>query len=63
MRRDPPPPRGPVIQARIVGVGRNVFGSATPDVPEEGGVQPSPALFDRYRANILGTNGRRTSTR
>ena len=52
------PPRGPVIRARIVGVGRNVFGSSTADGPEsKGGVQPSPALFDRYRANILGTNG------
>jgi hypothetical protein len=49
------PPRGPVIRARIVGVGRNVFGSDDPG--SKGGVQPSPALFDRYRANILGTNG------
>jgi hypothetical protein len=53
------PPRGPVIRARIVGVGRNVFGSATTDGPgSKGGVLASPALFDRYRANILGTNGR-----
>jgi hypothetical protein len=52
------PPRGPVIRARIVGVGRNVFGSATADGPgSKGGVLPSPALFDRYRASILGTNG------
>ena len=52
------PPRGPVIRARIVGVGRNVFGSATADGPgPKGGVLASPALFDRYRANILGTNG------
>ena len=51
-------PRGPVIQARIVGVGRNVFGSSTTDGPQsKGGVQPSPALFAHYRANILGTNG------
>ena len=53
------PPLGPVIRARIVGVGRNVFGSTTADGPEsKGGVLASPALFDRYRANILGTNGR-----
>jgi hypothetical protein len=52
------PPLGPRIKARIVGIGRNVFGSATGDGPEsKGGVLPSPALFDRYRANILGTNG------
>src|SRR5437763_451192 len=52
------PPLGPVIRARITGVGRNVFGSATTDGPgSKGGVLPSPALVDRYRANILGTNG------
>jgi len=52
------PPLGPVIRARIVGVGRNVFGSSTTDGPaSKGGVLPSPALFDRYRANIVGTNG------
>ncbi len=52
------PALGPVIQARIVGVGRNVFGSATADGPgSKGGVLPSPALFAHYRANILGTNG------
>jgi len=33
------PPLGPVVQARIVGVGRNVFGSSTTDGPEsKGGV-------------------------
>src|SRR6476646_3852396 len=53
------PPRGPVIQARIVGVGRNVFGSSTTAGPQsKGGVLPSPALFAHYRANILGTNGK-----
>src|SRR5690349_10089737 len=52
------PPRGPVIRARIVGVGRNVFGSATSDGPgAKGGVLASSALFDRYRTSILGTNG------
>ena len=40
------PPRGPVIQARIVGVGRNVFGSSTTDGPQsKGGVLASSALF------------------
>jgi hypothetical protein len=53
------PPRGPVIEARIVGVGRNVFGSTTLDGPgSKGGVLASPALFARYRANIMGTSGR-----
>jgi hypothetical protein len=52
------PPQGPVIEAQIVGVGRSVFGSATTDGPgTKGGVLASPALFDRYRANILGTSG------
>ena len=52
------PPLGPVIQAHIVGVGRNVFGSSTTDGPGgKGGVMPSPALYDRYRANVIGTNG------
>jgi hypothetical protein len=52
------PPRGPAIQARIVGVGRNVFGSATTDGPgAPGGVQASPALYTKYKANIVGTNG------
>jgi hypothetical protein len=50
------PPRGPAIQARIVGVGRTVFGSSTVDGPgSPGGVQASPALYARYRANIMGT--------
>jgi hypothetical protein len=52
------PPLGPVIKAHIVGVGRNVFGSSTIDGPgSKGGVQASPALYDQYRANIIGTNG------
>ena len=58
------PPLGPRIKARIVGVGRGVWVSATSDGPgKTGSVLASPALFDRYRANILGTNGRPTSTR
>jgi len=52
------PPLGPRIKARIVGVGRGVWFSATSDGPEaKGSVLASPALFDRYRADILGTNG------
>jgi hypothetical protein len=52
------PPLGPVIQARIVGVGRSVFGSATVDgTGTTGGVEPSPALYATYKANIVGTNG------
>jgi FtsX-like permease family protein len=52
------PPLGPVIQARIVGVGRSVFGSATVDGNgTTGGVLPSPALYAKYKANIIGTNG------
>ena len=51
-------PRGPRIQARIVGVARNVFGSSTEDGPGSGGgFQVSPALFARYRANFMGTSG------
>jgi hypothetical protein len=52
------PPRGPRVKARIVGVGRGAWFSANPDGPgQKGSVQASPALFDRYRANIIGTNG------
>ena len=52
------PPLGPRIKARIVGVGRGVWFSATSDGPgAKGSVLASPALFDRYRANIIGTNG------
>ena len=43
-------PLGPAIQARIVGVGRTVFGSSTVDgPPTPGGVQGSPALYARYK--------------
>jgi hypothetical protein len=52
------PPRGPVIRARIVGVGRSPFGSANVEGPgQKGSVLASPALFAHYRANILGTTG------
>jgi len=52
------PPRGPKIQARIVGVARSLWGSVIVDTPgAKGGVLPSPALFAHYRANIMGTSG------
>ena len=52
------PPRGPSIQARIVGVGRSPLASVSVDGPgQTGGVLASPALFRRYRANIMGTSG------
>ena len=52
------PPLGPRVKARIVGIGRGVWMSATSDGPgSKGSVLESPALFDRYRANILGTSG------
>jgi hypothetical protein len=52
------PPRGPVIRARIVGVGRSPFGSVNVEGPgQKGGVLASPALFAHYRADIMGTTG------
>jgi hypothetical protein len=52
-------PRGPEIRVRIVGVIRSTWESLDVEGPgQSGGVQASPALFARYRANILGTNGR-----
>jgi FtsX-like permease family protein len=51
------PPLGPKIRARIVGVGRTPWGldADTPGSP--GGILTTPALFTRYRANMMGTNG------
>jgi hypothetical protein len=51
------PPRGPEIRARIVGEGRSPWAidADTPGSP--GGVLTTPALFIRYRANMMGTNG------
>jgi|HubBroStandDraft_5_1064220.scaffolds.fasta_scaffold00480_5 hypothetical protein len=52
------PPQGPSLKVTIVGVGRSVWLSSTVDGPgSSGGVMASPALFERYRANIIGTNG------
>jgi hypothetical protein len=53
------PPRGPVVTARISGVVRSPWFSVGGDSPgQKGAVQPSPALYDRYRANVFGTNGK-----
>ncbi|HET7245500.1 MAG TPA: FtsX-like permease family protein [Streptosporangiaceae bacterium] len=54
---DGKPPRGPAVRARIVGVGRTPWGLDADAPGQEGGVLPSPALFAKYRADILGTNG------
>ena len=52
------PPRGPVVTARITGVIRSPWFSVGADGPgQHGGVQASPALWERYRANLFGTNG------
>ncbi len=52
------PPAGPTITATIVGVGRSFWGSVNVDGPtQHGGVLTSPALFQRYEKNIMGTNG------
>jgi hypothetical protein len=51
------PPRGPIIVARIVGVGRTPWGLDADSPGQSGGVLPSPALFTRYRASIMGTSG------
>jgi ABC-type lipoprotein release transport system permease subunit len=49
----PAEPDGPVVEAAIVGVVRSPWLSDVPGSP--GGIQPSPGLFARYRANLLGT--------
>jgi ABC-type lipoprotein release transport system permease subunit len=54
---DGTPPRGPVVRARIVGVGRTPWGLDSDAPGAKGGVLPSPALFAKYRADIIGTNG------
>jgi hypothetical protein len=54
---DGTPPRGPLVRARIVGVGRTPWGLDADSPGQKGGVLPSPALFAKYRADILGTNG------
>ncbi len=54
---DGKPPRGPFVRARIVGVGRTPWGIDADGPGQKGGVVPSPALFAKYRADIIGTNG------
>lgn len=48
----PPTPDGPAVDVRITGVIRTFDLSGTPRTP--GGLVATPALFDRYRANLLG---------
>jgi hypothetical protein len=47
-------PAGPAITARVVGVVRSSWFAENPGNP--GGVIASPALFARYRANIIGAD-------
>jgi ABC-type lipoprotein release transport system permease subunit len=52
------PPRGPVVKARITGIGRSPWLSIGSDTPgQKGAVQASPALYAHYQANIFGTSG------
>jgi hypothetical protein len=52
------PPRGPAVRVRIVGVARSLWISVdADDTGQTGGVLATPALFTRYRANMVGTNG------
>ncbi|MBE3009404.1 ABC transporter permease [Microbispora sp. NEAU-D428] len=49
------PPRGPSVPVTIVGVVRSPW--FADHVGEKGGLVPSPALFTRYRENMLGEDG------
>ena len=51
------PPLGPRIRARIVGVGRTPWGIDADTPGSAGGIITTPALYERYRANMIGTNG------
>ncbi|HEU5387519.1 MAG TPA: FtsX-like permease family protein [Streptosporangiaceae bacterium] len=52
------PPRGPAVKARITGIVRSPWLSIGGDGPgAKGGVQASPALWVKYKANIFGDNG------
>ena len=51
------PPLGPRIRARIVGVGRTPWGLSADTPGSPGGILSTPALFTRYRADMMGTNG------
>jgi hypothetical protein len=50
-------PHGPVIQVRVVGIARTPWGLDADSPSQSGGVAESPALYERFRANIIGTNG------
>jgi hypothetical protein len=51
------PPRGPKVRARIVGVGRTPWAVDADSPGSPGGVLSTPALYSRYRANMMGTSG------
>jgi MacB-like periplasmic core domain/FtsX-like permease family len=51
------PPRGPKIPVRIVGEGRSPWALDADSPAQPGGILSTPALFTRYRANMMGTNG------
>jgi hypothetical protein len=51
------PPGGPKIRARIMGVVRSPWDLDADTPGSSGGILSTPALFTRYRANILGTSG------
>jgi FtsX-like permease family len=51
------PPRGPKIRAHIVGEGRSPWALDADSPGSPGGILTTPALFTRYRANMVGTNG------
>ena len=51
------PPRGPRIRVRIAGVVRFPWALDADSPGASGGVLSTPALYTRYRANMLGTTG------
>ena len=51
------PPRGPRIRAQIVGEGRFPWALDADSPGSPGGILTTPALFTRYRVNMMGTNG------
>ncbi len=52
------PPRGPKIRVRIVGEGRSPWALDADSPGSPGGILTTPALFTRYRTNMMGTNGK-----
>ncbi len=51
------PPRGPQIRVRIVGEVRSPWDLSADGPGSPGGIATTPALFTRYRADMMGTNG------